>query len=153
MGDASSSPCTPGAIPEGAIVLDIAEWRSLGKPASSEEYKDLTEKPSGKDRREFKRFAVRLLIRISRLGTWRNPEVQSETCETEVVAVGGALVSCRMAIDKGDMVVFEYRDFQTRSEVRYVSGGETAESMRVGLRFIASPFPESLIPQDAQPID
>jgi hypothetical protein len=151
MGEASTSPCTPGSSPEGAIVLELSEWRSLGKPASVEEYQD-TQKPSGKERREFKRYAVRLPVRVSRIGSWRNPDVQAEDCETEVVAVGGALVSCRMALEKADMLIFEYRTFRTRSEVRYVSEGEIPGTLRVGLRFLDAPFPEDLIPPGAEPL-
>jgi hypothetical protein len=152
MGSASTSLCG-GSTPEGVVVVDASEWRSLGKPASVEEYKDSTSKAkTGKERREFKRYAVRLPIRVSRIGSWRNPDVQAEDCETEVVAVGGALVSCRMALEKGDMLIFEHRDFRTRSEVRYVSEGESEGTLRVGLRFLDAPFPDSLIPESATPL-
>ena len=152
MGDASTSECTPGSSPDGAVVLELSEWRSLGKPASVEEYREISEKPSGKERREFKRYAVRLPVRVSRIASWRNPDVQAEDCETEVVAVGGALVACRMALEKGDMLIFEYRSFRTRSEVRYVSEGEAAGTLRVGLRFLDAPFPDTLIPDSAEPL-
>ena len=57
-----------------------------------------------------------------------------------------------MALEKGDMLIFEYRSFRTRSEVRYVSEGEAAGTLRVGLRFLDAPFPDTLIPDSAEPL-
>ena len=146
----AGSPCSErtGA---GRVVLTFAEWKSLGKPASAEEHAEAVARAQGGDRREFDRFAIELQVRLSRLPSWRNEEVQSETTVTEVIAKGGALVRSRMAVEKGETILFEVpAAFKSRAEVMYVSGGSGA--LRLGLRFLDALLPAHLIPPDAQPL-
>jgi hypothetical protein len=91
-------------------------------------------------------------VSVSRIATWRDPSAQSESTLAEVIAAGGALVRCRMAIEKGEMVRFAVPDaYETRAEVMYVSlGGDGVQ--RLGLRFLDAPLPERLIPSDARPL-
>jgi hypothetical protein len=153
FGEQSSSPCrgAEGGI-TGAIVISMTEWKTLGKPNSADDYRALTERAESGDRREFERYAVTLQVKLSRTPSWRNDRPQVEDTETEVIARGGALVRTHMAIDKGEMVVFEASGFRSQAEVMYV-GPVTLPTgdmcLRVGLRFLDSPMPDSLIPPGA----
>ncbi len=147
----AGSPCAGGAEPS-RIVLTLADWKNLGKPASAEEHALALSRANGGDRREFDRFAIALDVRLSRLPSWRNESVQTENTVTEVIAKGGALVSSRMAVEKGETLKFEIPGaFQSRAEVMYLSGG-AGGALRLGLRFLDALLPGSLIPPDAQPL-
>jgi len=73
---------------------------------------------------------------------------------TEVIARGGALVRSRMALGQGGSVVFGLGDYSTRAEVVYLNPGRDGDErfMRVGLRFLDEPLPQSAIPEDAKGI-
>ena len=146
----AGSPCSGGPATAKRVVLSLAEWKSLGKPASAEEHADAVARAQGGERREFDRFAVQLSVRLSRLPSWRNEAVQSEITVTEVIAKGGALVRSRMAVEKGETIQFEVETFKSRAEVMYLSGG--AGALRLGLRFLDALLPGHLIPPDAQPL-
>jgi hypothetical protein len=147
----AGSPCSGGSGGGERVILTLAEWKSLGKPASAEEHAEAASRAQGGDRREFDRFAVELQVRLSRLPSWRNEAVQSEATVTEVIAKGGALVRSRMAVEKGETIQFEVPTvFKSRAEVMYVSGG--AGALRLGLRFLDALLPPHLIPADAQPL-
>jgi hypothetical protein len=137
-------------------VLGLEEWRQLGKPGSLEAFQEAQGRAERGERRQFQRFEVRLPVRIARIATWRNPSAQVEETLAEVIAAGGALVRSRMAVDKGEMIRFLAGDgYETRAEVTYVSDGASAEPdgiRRLGLKFLDAPLPESLIPEDAQPL-
>ena len=154
------SPCAGASGgPEGAtekLVLGFDEWRQLGKPGSVEHYKAAQERVTAGERREFKRYEVRLDVSIARIATWREPDAQAEDTIAEAIATGGALVQSRMAVEKGEIITFSLGDdYDTRAEVMYVSAGEGAGLdgiQRLGLKFLDAPLPESLIPSDAQPL-
>ncbi|HEY6552494.1 MAG TPA: PilZ domain-containing protein [Vicinamibacteria bacterium] len=147
----AGSPCTGGGHDPARIVLTLAEWKNLGKPASAEEHALALSRAKGGERREFDRFAIALAVRLSRLPSWRNDSVQTENTVTEVIAKGGALVTSRMAVDKGETLQFEIPNaFQSRAEVMYLSGGTGA--LRLGLRFLDALLPGHLIPPDAEPL-
>ena len=144
------SPCSD----EGGekLVLGLAEWRQLGKPGSLEVFEDAQGRVESGERRQFHRFEVSLPVRIERIPTWRDPSPQGEDTCTEVIAVGGALVSSRMALEKGEMIRFRLGPYDTRAEVMYVSGGGADGGQRLGLKFLDAPMPEDFIPEDAQPL-
>ena len=148
----AGSPCsTVASEPSPRVVLTLAEWKSLGKPASAEEHAEALSRATAGERREFDRFAIALEVRLSRLPSWRNEAVQTENTVTEVIATGGALVRSRMAVEKGETLQFEIAPaFKSRAEVMYVSGG--AGALRLGLRFLDALLPAHLIPADAQPL-
>jgi hypothetical protein len=133
------------------VLLTLTEWRNLGKPASAEEHAQAVSRSTGGERREFDRFAIALNVRLSRLPSWRNDRVQSEDTVTEVIAKGGALVRSRMAVEKGETLLFEIAPaFKSRTEVMYLAGG--AGALRLGLRFLDALLPAHLIPANAQPL-
>jgi len=146
------SECGEAAADTARLVLGITEWRELGKPASLAVYQEALRRADAGERREFQRFEVQLQVGVSRIATWRDPSAQSESTIAEVIAAGGALVRCRMAIEKGEMIRFTVPDaYETRAEVMYVSlGGDGVQ--RLGLRFLDAPLPERLIPSDARPL-
>ena len=154
------SPC--GAAGEGGengthkLVLSLEEWRQLGKPGSVEHYEEAQQRVSVGERREFKRYEVRMEVRLARIPTWREPDAQAEDTTAEAIAAGGALVRSRMAVDKSDIITFSIGDdYETRAEVMYVSTGDGPGLdgvQRLGLKFLDAPLPESLIPSDAQPL-
>jgi hypothetical protein len=157
FGENSGSPC-PGSRhePGQVMILTMAEWRSLGKPASVEEYAEASARAQAGERREFKRFEVSMPLRLSRMPSWRSEEPQAEETLAEVIARGGALVRSRMAIDKGELLTVEIGpDYSTRAEVMYVSSGTMAGGdgiQRLGLRFLDALMPDELIPPDAKPL-
>ena len=150
------SPCGNGSGDSARLVLGLAEWRQLGKPASLSVYREAQARVDNGERREFKRFEVQLPVRIARIASWRDPSAQSEDTLAEVVAAGGALVRSRMAVEKGEMIRFAVAEgYDTRAEVMYVSLGSGPGSdgvQRLGLRFLDGPFPAALIPADARPL-
>jgi hypothetical protein len=146
------SPCSAGSSAAERAVVELAEWRQLGKPANLESFQEAQGRADSGDRRQFRRFEVSLPVRIERLTTWRDPSGQAEETTAEVLATGGALVRSRMAVDKGDTLRFRLRDYETRAEVTYVSTPTGVELPRLGLKFLDAPLPESLIPEDARPL-
>ena len=151
-GAASSSPC-PGGVGAETAVLTLSTWRTLGKPANLDQYRQASARAENGERREFPRYEATLRIRLSRIPSWRDPSVQSEDTLTDVVAKGGALVRTRMAVEKGDVLKFEIgTDYETRSEVMYVSTSSPDGILRLGLRFLDAPLPGNLIPAGAQPL-
>jgi hypothetical protein len=148
--DTQRSPCSS----EGGekLVLGLAEWRQLGKPGSLEVFEEAQGRVDVGERRQFRRFEVSLPVRIERIPTWRDPSPQGEDTSTEVIAVGGALVRSRMALDKGEMIRFRLGPYDTRAEVMYVSAGGTDGVQRLGLKFLDAPLPEGFIPEDASPL-
>jgi hypothetical protein len=142
------SPCST----EGGerLVLGLTEWRQLGKPASLKVFQEAQGRADGGERRQFRRYEVSLPVRIERIPTWRDPSPQGEDTVTEVIAVGGALVRSRMALEKGEMIRFRLGDYDTRAEVMYLSAGTGADgAQRLGLKFLDAPLPDSVIPEDA----
>jgi hypothetical protein len=150
------SPCSGDSDEHEKLVLTLAEWRQIGKPSSLEAFKQAQERVEGGERRAFPRFEVTMLVRIARIPTWRDASEQVEDTVAEVIAIGGALVRSRMALDKGEMVRFSVRDaYETRAEIMYVAHGAGAGMdgiQRLGLKFLDAPLPESLIPKDAKPL-
>jgi len=146
------SPCSKGASSQRRVVLDLLEWRQLGKPASLESYTEAQQRAESGDRRQFHRFEVSLPVRLERIGSWREPSSQGEDTLAEVIATGGALVCSRMAVEKGDTIRFRLRDYETRAEVTYVSKPGAVEAPRLGLKFLDAPLPAALIPEDARPL-
>jgi hypothetical protein len=147
------SPCSA----EGGekLVLGLTEWRQLGKPGSLEAFNETQERVDGGERRQFHRFEVSLPVRVERIPTWRDPSPQGEDTIAEVIAVGGALVRSRMALDKGEMIRFRLGSYETRAEVMYVSAGSgegPGGLQRLGLKFLDSPLPDGFIPADAVPV-
>jgi hypothetical protein len=150
-GSTAGSPC-PGALGKRSetAVVELAEWRTLGKPSNYEEYATAAARVESGERREFQRFEVCLDVRISRMPSWRNSSPQAEDTATDVVARGGALVRSRMAVEKGEILLFEVGgSFKTRAEIVYVSAGSGDAVQRLGLRFLDAPLPDVLIPADA----
>jgi hypothetical protein len=150
------SPCSSEAA-DGAekLVLGLDEWRQLGKPGSLEVFQEAQGRAETGERRQFQRFEVTMPVRLARIATWRDPCAQVEETLAEVVAVGGALVRSRMALDKGEMIRFLVDGYETRAEVMYVSTGSGTGMdgiQRLGLRFLDAPLPESLIPAGARPL-
>src|SRR5262245_11395735 len=114
---AGSSPC-PGGAGADTTILALTAWRTLGKPANLEQYRQAFERAEKGERREFPRYEANLRIVLARVPNWRDPSPQSEETLTEVVARGGALVRTRMAVEKGDVLSFEVgAGFKTRAEV------------------------------------
>ncbi len=152
FGNASASPCSGGET--AALVVELTEWRTLGKPADLEAYQEATTRVQAGERREFHRFEAALDVRISRLPNWKTPNPQIEQTVTDVIARGGALVRSRMMVDKGEVLTFEPGDYKSRAEVTYVSAptGEGDRLQRLGLRFLDAPLPDALIPQGAKPL-
>jgi hypothetical protein len=150
------SPCGNGADSSERLVLGMAEWRQLGKPASLAAFEEAQRRADNGERRQFQRFEVTLPVTISRIATWRDPSDQAEETLAEVIAEGGALVRSRMAVEKGELVRFAVGEsYDTRAEVMYVSlgmGAGTDGVQRLGLRFLDAPLPETLIPTDAKPL-
>lgn len=145
------SPCSKDAPAAGCVVLSLAEWRQLGKPASLEVLKEAQERAESGDRRQFLRFEVSVPVRIERIASWRNPSAQVEETTTEVIAAGGALVRSRMAVDKGELIRFRLGTYETRAEVMYASNSaEGSDVLRLGLKFLDAPLPDELIPKDAR---
>jgi len=150
------SPCSGGAA-EGTekLVLGLEEWREIGKPGSLEVFQEAQRRVETGERRQFHRFEVAMPVRLARIATWRDPSAQVEETLAEVIAVGGALVRSRMALDKGEMIRFLVDSYETRAEVTYVSTGTGAGMdgvRRLGLKFLDAPLPESLIPAGARPL-
>ena len=54
FGNASASPCSGGET--AALVVELAEWRTLGKPADLEAYQEASTRVQAGERREFHRF-------------------------------------------------------------------------------------------------
>jgi len=138
------------------LVLGLAAWRPLGKPASHEGFKDAQGRVDGGDRRQFQRFEVVLPVRLERIPTWRDPSPQAEDTVADVIAAGGALVRSRMAVEKGEMIRFRLGGYDTRAEVMYVSSGfgdGMDGNQRLGLKFLDAPLPQAAIPEDAKPLD
>jgi hypothetical protein len=151
-GAAASSPC-PGGEGGETAVLPLSEWRTLGKPANLELYKQANARAEGGERREFPRYEATLKIRLSRIASWRDPSAQQEETITDVIAKGGALVRTRMMVDKGDILNFGAgASYTTRAEVMYVSAASPDGILRLGLRFLDAPLPDHLIPPDAKPL-
>jgi len=152
----SASPCSgPDDAASEKLVLGFIEWKQLGKPGSLQVFEEAQERAVGGERRQFERFEVSLAVRIGRIPTWRDPSAQIEDTLTEVLATGGALVRSRMAVEKGEMIRFCLRDYETRAEVMYVSMGSGPGLdgvQRLGLKFLDAPLPEELIPGNARPL-
>jgi hypothetical protein len=154
LAGASTAPCRgarAGDVP--TQTLPLSEWKTLGKPATLEDYQQATARVQAGERREFHRFAVVLHVRLSRLPSWRSPNPQAEDTTTDVVALGGALVRSRMAVESGEILLFEVGSYRSRAEVRYVSGSAADGFLRLGVRFVDAPLPEALIPPDAVPVE
>ncbi|HSB60078.1 MAG TPA: PilZ domain-containing protein [Vicinamibacteria bacterium] len=153
LGEAAGSPC-PGGDSSPAIVLELSEWRTLGKPADLEAYKEAAARVQAGERREYQRYEATLSITLARLPNWKTPNPQVEQTVTDVLARGGALVRSRMVVEKGEVLVFEAEGFKTRAEVTYVSapGGGGDRHQRLGLRFLDAPLPDELIPAGAKPL-
>ena len=150
------SPCSRagGDDPE-SVVLGFDEWRQLGKPGCLELFKEAQGRAESGERRQFRRFEVKMTVRIGRIPSWRDPSTQVEETLAEVIAEGGALVRSRMAVERGEMIRFLVSDYETRAEVMYVSAGTGAGMdgiQRLGLKFLDAPLPQSLIPEDATPL-
>jgi hypothetical protein len=148
------SPCSGDAGGE-KVVLGLVEWRQLGKPANAEICREAQERADGGDRRQFQRFVVSLPVRLERISSWRSPSTQTEDTTAEAIATGGALVRSRMAVDKGELIRFRLESYETRAEVTYVSARTDAgasDTLRLGLKFLDAPLPDSLIPADARPL-
>ena len=157
VGDATASACSNPSQDKGRLVVTLNEWRTLGKPATAEEFGAASARAAAGERREFQRFEAALPVRLSRVRTWKNEPPQAEDTKTEVIAKGGALVPSAMAVEKGDLLLFELApSYKTRAEVIYTSfvptsGGKSLQ--RLGLRFIDAPLPDDMIPPDAQPLE
>jgi hypothetical protein len=149
------SPCGNGADSSERLVLGMAEWRQLGKPASLAAFEEAQRRADNGERRQFRRYEVTMPVRIARIATGRDPSDQAEDTIAEVIAEGGALVQSRMAMEKGEMIRFAVDGYETRAEVMYVSlphGSGTDGIQRLGLRFLDAPLPAALIPAGAQPL-
>lgn len=156
LGASNRSPCAgPEAAAAEKLLLDLDEWKQLGKPASVEAYREAESRSTAGERRAFERFAVTLAVQLQRIPTWRDPSEQTEDTTTEVIAAGGALVRSRMATEKGELIRFALGDYSTRAEVMYVSSGQATGMdgvQRLGLKFLDAPMPTALIPEDAPPL-
>ena len=152
FGETSGSPC-PGKQQAAVAVVKLSEWRTLGKPADLEAYREANARVQAGERREFQRFEASLRVKIGRMPSWKTPNVQVEDTVTEVIALGGALVRSRMMVERGEVLNFEANGYRTRAEVTYVSAPSPGEVVqRLGLRFLDAPLPEALIPAGAQPL-
>lgn len=154
LGEASHAPCSRDVRgSQAGVVILLSEWRSLGKPSSMESYAECANRVATGERREFKRYTAAMRVKLSRMPTWRDKTIQAEDTVTEVIARGGALVRSRMAIEEGEILVFEVEPhFRTRAEVLYLSraSAEDGPYLRLGVRFLDKPMPEHLIPFDAE---
>jgi hypothetical protein len=149
----SGAPCTEdGSLPRGAVVVPLEQWRAMGKPHNVEEFHDflgrLTAKPLAGERRAHERFPVAVSIRLSRADMSHDRGALAgyvEEAATGNVSRGGALVLCRLAAEKGDVLLFEESRsaFRTRARVQGVSGDETARHLH--LRFLDASAPEALL--------
>jgi len=151
----TGSPCSGSDATSDTLLLTIEEWKQLGKPASLEAYQEAERRHDAGERRQFERYEVHLPVRLERIPTWREASAQSEDTIADVIAVGGALVRSRMAVDRGDLLRFALADYSTRAEVMYVASkpdGDTDGAMRLGLKFLDLPMPESFIPEGARPL-
>lgn len=153
IGGQSAARCSDGGAAE-TMTLSMAEWKSHGKPATLEEYRQARDREAKGERREFQRYHAVLAVRLSRTGDFRSAVRESEDTFTEIIAAGGALVRTRIAVEPKDTLLFEHPPhYRSRAEVGYVSpaveGGQ--RYLRVGLRFLDAPFPEKLIPPGSQP--
>lgn len=153
FGDTTGSPCA-GARDSAVGVVGLTEWRTLGKPADLETYREASARVTAGERREFQRFEVTLGVRIGRLPSWKTPNAQVEETVTEVIALGGALVRSRMMVEKGEVLTFEADSYKTRAEVTYVSApADSGDRLqRLGLRFLDAPLPGTFIPAGAAPL-
>lgn len=148
---AQASPCSKDAGER--LVLGLAEWRQLGKPGSLEVFREARTRVDTGDRRQFQRFEVSLPVRIERIPTWRDRSPQGEDTVAEVIAVGGALVRSRMALERGEMIRFRLGPYESRAEVMYVSAGAGLDGFqRLGLKFLDAPLPDAFIPENATPL-
>jgi hypothetical protein len=158
LGTASSAPCGKdrGGSPSG-IVISVSEWRTAGKPNSEEAYAERSNRVAPGERREFKRYAVVLPVKLSRIPTWRDKVTQAEETVTDVIAQGGSLVRSRMAVEEGEILMFELdARYKTRAQILYITHGadETGPPfLRLGVRFLDELMPESLVPPGAEPLE
>jgi hypothetical protein len=136
--------------------VTLTEWRQAGKPGNLEIYREAEVRAASGERRQFQRFRVNLDVTLSRITSWREPAPQTEETTTDALAAGGALVRSCMAVERGQILHFAVGDeYETRAEVTYVSTGEGPGNdgiQRLGLRFLDAPLPDSLIPEDAEPL-
>lgn len=154
VGGTSSARCTPEGISETAT-LTVEEWRALGKPSTVEDYRETVERAARGERREFRRYNAVLPVRLSRLPNWKSPTRESEDTTTEVIARGGCMVRSHLAVQPGETLVFCHgKNYESRVEVGYVVPAVEGEErfLRVGLRFLDAPFPDELVPADAEPL-
>lgn len=155
LGTASSAPCRKerGSAPVG-IILPLSEWRTAGKPNSEEAYNERSTRVAPGERREFKRYAVALPVTLRRIATWREKVTQAEETATEVIAQGGSLVRSRMAVEEGEILMFELGTrYVTRAQVLYMTQGASPDGppyLRLGVRFLDELMPEGLIPEGAE---
>ena len=155
FGGKSNSPCTPTGASGGNVTLTTREWRHIGKPPNADAYRESESRAEAGDRREFQRFEAVLDVQLSRVSSWNTRQAQTEAARTEVIAKGGALVRSRMPVEKGESLVFIVGDdYTTKAEVLYVNtaSADGESFLRVGLRFLDAPFPDTLIPANAKPI-
>lgn len=157
LGTASSAPCGKdrGGSPAG-IVISVSEWRTAGKPNSEEAYVERSSRVAPGERREFKRYAVALPVKLSRIPTWRDKVIQTEQTSTEVIAQGGSLVRSRMAVEEGEILMFEMDTrYKTRAQILYMTQGADPQGpyLRLGVRFLDKLMPEGLIPPGALPLE
>jgi hypothetical protein len=152
------SPCSGEAAATAAkAVVGLTEWRQAGKPGNLEAFREAQGRAESGERREFQRYEVTMRCRLERIASWRDPSAQSEETVADVIAAGGALVRSLMAVEKGEMLRFCIgKEYETRAEVTYVamgSGPGMDGIQRLGLKFLDAPLPESLIPEDAKPLE
>ena len=79
---------------------------------------------------------------------------QAEETSTEVIAQGGSLVRSRMAVEEGEILMFEMDTrYETRAQVLYMTQGADPQGppyLRLGVRFLDELMPEGLIPEGAE---
>jgi hypothetical protein len=143
----SGSPCSKtGALPSGAVVVPLEQWRAMGKPHNVEEFHDfLSRLTRSGDRREYERFDAAVGVRISRLGHADSAGASEETA-TENLSRGGARVLSHLGLTKGEVVLFEdvRSAFRTRAQIQDVTGiGD--RSHRLHLRFLDDLAPDQLL--------
>ena len=158
LGTGSTAPCGKdrgSAPPE--TVLTLAEWRSAGKPNSKEAYAERSSRVEPGERREFKRYAAVMPVTLRRLPTWRDKVTQAEETSTEVIAEGGSLVRTRMAVEEGEILIFELDTrYKTRAQVLYLTQGLQPPGppyLRLGVRFLDELMPQEIIPSGAELIE
>ena len=152
LGGVTGASCS-ASTPEREVV-DLATWKSLGKPPCLEDYRDAMARNSVGERREFQRYHAEIPVRLSRIPSWKAPNPQAEDALTEVIARGGGMVRTRIAVTSGEIVMFEAGSYKSRAEVGYVAPvvDEEGSFLRIGLRFLDAPFPEDMIPLEAEPL-